>query len=122
MDLFKWAMKLFPYVSSSLISRCLEVAIQCRVLDMRASPYDTRSVSASLLGEPLDMSPVPVETSDGRREYAQLQEDLYQRSLPLRKELLDTYSQVITMLEPFSEAMMKNPIVNSPTIRGDFVF
>lgn len=47
-DLFKWASKLGPYAPSSLVEEALRLAIQCRVLDMRASPYDLRALDPSV--------------------------------------------------------------------------
>jgi len=40
MDLFKYAMKLVPWVDSALVGDILELAVAARTLDMRASPYD----------------------------------------------------------------------------------
>lgn len=40
MDLFKFAMKLVPWVDSVLVGDILELAVAARTLDMRASPYD----------------------------------------------------------------------------------
>ena len=40
MDLFKYAMKLVPWVNSALVGDILELAVAARTLDMRASPYD----------------------------------------------------------------------------------
>ena len=40
MDLYKWAHKLVPAVSSDLVLDCFELARDIRTLDMRASPYD----------------------------------------------------------------------------------
>lgn len=47
-DLFKWACKLGPYAPASLIDEALRLAIQCRVLDMRASPYDLGALDPSI--------------------------------------------------------------------------
>ncbi len=43
MDLFKWALKLHPYVPSELVADALEIALLAREVDMRASPYDLYS-------------------------------------------------------------------------------
>ena len=42
MDLYKWAAKLGPLIESSLLLDCFALAVDARVLDMRASPYDLR--------------------------------------------------------------------------------
>lgn len=47
-DLFKWALKLGPYAPSDLVVEALRLAVQCRVLDMRASPYDLRGLDPSI--------------------------------------------------------------------------
>jgi hypothetical protein len=49
MDLFKFAMKLVPWVDSSLVGDILELAVAARTLDMRASPYDLTVRRASAL-------------------------------------------------------------------------
>jgi len=45
MDLFKWAMKLAPWVDAQLVGDCLELARDARLLDMRASPYDLEGMT-----------------------------------------------------------------------------
>ena len=42
MDLYNWAYKLIPAVSSDLLLDCFDLAWRIRQLDMRASPYDLR--------------------------------------------------------------------------------
>lgn len=64
MDLFKWAYKLDPYVPAELVADCFALALRVRELDMRASPYDLRA---------LGYRPVPIETPQGRAEYAREQ-------------------------------------------------
>lgn len=80
MDLYKWAVKLGPLIDSTLVLDCLELAIDARVLDMRASPYDLRSYG---------FEPIEVETPGGRGEYARAQEAISTRAAPLRSLLLD---------------------------------
>jgi hypothetical protein len=80
MDLYKWAYKLSPLVDSDTVADCFELARDIRALDMRASPYDLAG-----LGYP----PVPVETPDGRAEYAAAQRRFADRAAPLRRRLLD---------------------------------
>jgi len=79
MDLYKWAYKLVPLVSSDLVADCFALAREIRTLDMRASPYDLTD-----LGYP----PVPVETPDGRAEYAAAQRDFAARAAELRAQLI----------------------------------
>ncbi|MGH3875726.1 MAG: 3-methyladenine DNA glycosylase [Actinophytocola sp.] len=80
MDLYKWAYKLDPYVSSDLVADCFELAHDIRVLDMCASPYD--------LGA-LGYDPVRVETAAGRAEYARRQASFVERAAPLRTRLIE---------------------------------
>ena len=61
MDLYKWAYKLNPATPGELLADCLELAIEVRELDMRASPYDLRAHG---------YEPVAVETPEGKSAYA----------------------------------------------------
>jgi hypothetical protein len=79
MDLYKWAYKLSPLVDSELVADCFALARELRELDMRASPYDLTA-----LGFP----PVPVETPEGRAQYAAAQRDFALRAAPLRARLI----------------------------------
>lgn len=79
MDLYKWAGKLWPAVSSSLLLDTFRLARDIRVVDMRASAYDL-----SDWGYP----PIPVETAEGRAEYARLQRGFADRAQPLRNDLI----------------------------------
>ena len=79
MDLYKWAYKLAPTVPSSLVMDCFDLARDIRELDMRASPYD--------LSE-LGYTPVRIETSQGKAEYAAAQRGFAARGQALRERLL----------------------------------
>jgi hypothetical protein len=79
MDLYKWAYKLGPAVPGDLLLDCFELARDVRALDMRASPYDLRH---------LGYDPVPIETADGKAQYATLQRGFAERARPLRARLL----------------------------------
>ena len=79
MDLYKWTYKLSPLVDSELVADCFALARDIRELDMRASPYDL-----SALGFP----PVPVETPEGRAQYAAAQRAFAVRAAPLRERLI----------------------------------
>lgn len=80
MDLYRTAYKLSPMIESELVADCFELARRIRVLDMRASPYDVTS---------LDLTPVAVETTEGRAEYAAAQRGLASAAAPLRNRLLE---------------------------------
>jgi hypothetical protein len=86
MDLYKWAYKLTPLVSSELVADCFELAREIRVLDMRASPYDLSS---------LGFSPVRVETPEGKAEYAAAQRSFATRADPLRRRLLQHVEELL---------------------------
>lgn len=80
MDLYKWATKLWPWVGSEFIVKAFFLALEGRELDMRASPYD-------LAEEGYD--PIRIETEEGRKQYQREQQQLTERSTPLRQELRD---------------------------------
>lgn len=79
MDLYKWAFKLSPLTSSSLVLQCFELARDLRVLDMQASPYDLSA---------LGYEPVRVETPQGRAEYVAWQRAFSERAQPMRRALV----------------------------------
>jgi hypothetical protein len=79
MDLYKWAFKLAPFSPSELVADCFELARDIREVDMRASPYDLRS---------LGFEPIAVETAVGRAEYERLQRAFATRGEPLRAQLI----------------------------------
>jgi len=91
MDLFRYAVKLWPFLPSTLLADALELAIAARVLDMRASPYDV----ASIADERFDLSPVRIETEEGRREYQRQQAALASEAKPVRKRLIEAYDVCI---------------------------
>lgn len=79
MDLYKWAFKLTPAVPSGLVMDCFDLAREIRELDMRASPYDLRE---------LGYEAVPIETPQGKAEYAAAQRAFAARGQALRERLL----------------------------------
>ena len=85
MDLYKWAYKMYPWVSSNLMLKCFKLAFACREVDMKASPYDLRY---------LGYEPIKVETPEGREVYVKEQLRLKNLAAPLRLELLEVYSQI----------------------------
>lgn len=80
MDLYKWAFKLAPFTPSDLVADAFVFAREIRQLDMRASPYDFST---------LGLTPVCLETAEGRAEYEALQRDFSLRSRPLRRRLIE---------------------------------
>lgn len=90
MDLYKWAHKLVPAVSSELVMDCFELARDIRSLDMRAAPYDLRE---------LGYEPVRIETSEGKAQYAAEQRAFSVRGQALRQRLVEAIDRVMA-LEP----------------------
>lgn len=78
MDLYKWAIKLWPWIGSDFIGKAFLLAVEGRELDMRASPYDL---------EDSGFPPICIETEEGRKQYQLEQQQLTERATVLRKEL-----------------------------------
>jgi hypothetical protein len=90
MDLYKWCYKARPIIDSDLTLRCFNLAKEIRLLDMRAAPYELSAWG---------LTPVPIETTDGRAEYARQQRDFSERSNVLRVELRDKLVAALSTLE-----------------------
>ncbi len=85
MDLYKWAFKLFPWISSEIIRSAFFLAVDTRRIDMKASPYDLRDRG---------LEPIKIETTSGRKEYVERQKEIYHRSMPIRRQLIDEYEKL----------------------------
>lgn len=79
MDLFKWAMKAWPWVSAELAADAFELARVARSVDMRASPYDFSAIG---------LRPIAIETAEGRVEYEGEQRRLSGLAEPVRARLI----------------------------------
>lgn len=79
MDVYKWATKLTPIVPSDLTMDCFDLAMEIRLLDMEASPYDLSEY---------DVEPVRIETAAGKTAYLERQRAFAERSNVLRQRLL----------------------------------
>src|SRR6478609_5294995 len=86
MDLYKWAHKLVPVVSSDLVMDCFELARDIRSLDMRAAPYDLRE---------LGYEPVRIETPEGKAQYAAEQRGFSARGQRLRERLATACDHIL---------------------------
>ncbi len=86
MDIYKWAYKLAPAISSELVLQAFELAWQIRQLDMRAAPYDLTDWG---------YRPVSVETSAGKAQYLEMQRDFSHRSQQLRRSLLGQLKELM---------------------------
>ena len=89
MDLYKWTYKLAPWTSGSLLRDAFLLAVETREIDMRASPYDLRS---------LGYEPICIETSEGKNVYARLQRQVYEQGLAVRKRLIDECKRLVNLL------------------------
>lgn len=79
MDLYKWAGKLGPLVPGELFLDTFELAVDARILDMEASPYDCRDHGFGV---------VAIETPEGKAEYVERQRGLAERGTVLRDRLV----------------------------------
>lgn len=86
MDLYKWAFKLYPWISGSLLQSAFFNALEARKIDMQASPYDATEFG---------LEPIKIETEAGRKEYLERQTEIYENSMPIRKELIREYERVL---------------------------
>ena len=87
MDLYKHAFRLTPLVPSELVADCFELALEIRVVDMAASPYDLAD---------LGVDPIRIETAEGKQEYAAAQRDFAQRAAPLRQRLVAATADLLS--------------------------
>ncbi|MDT0195276.1 3-methyladenine DNA glycosylase [Arthrobacter sp. AB6] len=93
MDLYKWAYKLLPALSSELVMDCFELSWRIRAMDMQASPYDLAE-----WGYPA----IPIETPQGKAAYVEYQRSFAAEAAALRERLameLDALSTVPGMTE-----------------------
>lgn len=90
MDLYKWAFKMYPWISTSLILEAFELAVEARYIDMQASPYDLREQG---------MEPIKIETGEGRKEYKLKQEMIYAKGVPVREKIIETMQKLLLIVE-----------------------
>lgn len=86
MDLYKWAFKLYPWISSAVIREAFFNAIAARKIDMQASPYDATEFG---------LEPIKIETEAGRKEYMERQMEIYENSQPVREKVIEGYERVL---------------------------
>lgn len=82
MDLYKWAFKMYPWISSDTIREAFELALEARYVDMKASPYDLSERG---------LEPIKIETEAGRMEYVERQRAIFEKSRPVRARLIGEY-------------------------------
>jgi hypothetical protein len=85
MDVYKWAYKFYPWVSSETILAAFELAYKARYIDMKASPYDLSDQG---------VLPIKIETLDGKQEYKFEQEALSKKAKPIRAQLIEELKQL----------------------------
>lgn len=95
MDLLKYCLKIQPYYDCQLLQQILECAIRSRKLDIRASPYDVQTLYG--------LSPIHVETTDGKKQYRDEQIKCMKQTQPLRIQLLNIYDLFIRMTFPLDK-------------------
>jgi len=89
MDLYKWAYKFYPWISSELIQKAFFNAVETRKVDMQASPYDAREFG---------LEPIKIETESGRKEYLKKQTEIYEQSMPIRQELVEALEDILNQV------------------------
>ncbi|WP_138430418.1 3-methyladenine DNA glycosylase [Fodinibius saliphilus] len=89
MDLYKWAFKMYPWISSNTIRQAFTLALETRIVDMKASPYDLRERG---------LSPIKIETEEGRKEYLEKQRSIFEKSKPIRNTLIKEYKTILNTL------------------------
>jgi len=90
MDIYKWAYKLYPWISSDVIREAFLLAVDARTIDMKASPYDLRDQG---------LEPIRIETEPGRKEYLAHQTDIWERGRPVRRSLIEAYETLFSLLD-----------------------
>lgn len=89
MDLYKWAFKLYPWISSEALRQAFLNAVETRKVDMQASPYDATEFG---------LKPIKIETEAGRAEYLEKQTEIYENSKPIRGKVIEAYERVLEFL------------------------
>jgi hypothetical protein len=87
MDLYKWAFKGFPWVSSDTVFAAFKLACEAREIDMKASPYDLRSQG---------LEPIKIETVEGRAEYLEAQQSIFEKGIPVREKLIEEFEMIVS--------------------------
>ena len=86
MDLYKWAFKGFPWISSDAVFAAFELANEARTVDMKASPYDLREYG---------LEPIKIETEAGRKEYLEAQQTIFEKGIPVREQVINEYEGIL---------------------------
>jgi len=89
MDVYRWAFKRAPWISSRLTMDAFELALEIRQIDMASSPYDLTSAG---------VEPVRVETREGREIFVRAQQNFADRAALLRTRLIEEYELLLERL------------------------
>jgi len=103
MDVYRWSFKRYPWVPSDVLRDAFNLAMDIRTLDMASSPYE--------LGRP-DISPVPVETPEGRQHFAQQQRAFSERAQSIRARLIQSYSVLLEGLWAHESDFANTPVAS----------
>jgi len=90
MDLYKYAQRFAAIVGSEIIRNTFALAKDIRTVDMQTAPYDLAN---------LGVIPIPIETQDGRDEFAKLQMGFAERAQQLRVALIETLKSAYVTAE-----------------------
>ena len=86
MDLYKWAAKSLPWVSSDLLWECFQLALKAREVDMRASPYDLAEFG---------YEPISIESEEGRCKYEREQRAIAEQARSLRQRIIQSLDALL---------------------------
>lgn len=98
MDIYRWAGKLYPWVSSAILADSFLLALRIREVDMRASPYDLAQFG---------LDPIRIETSSGKSEYRTYQQDFFREGRVLRQRLISAVDMLLNALNATTGAEAK---------------
>ncbi|PKD42801.1 3-methyladenine DNA glycosylase [Rhodohalobacter barkolensis] len=90
MDLYKWAYKFYPWISSEILRKTFFNAVETRKIDMQASPYDALEFG---------LQPIKIETEEGRKDYLDKQTKIFERSMPIRQDLIEAMEDLLVRVE-----------------------
>lgn len=88
MDLYKWAFKGFPWISSETVFAAFKLACKAREIDMKASPYDLKEHG---------LEPIRIETEAGRAEYLEAQQAIFEKGIPVRERLIEEFERILSI-------------------------
>ena len=88
MDLYKLAQQLAPILGSEIVREAFALARDIRLVDMQVAPYELRA---------LGVSPIRVETAEGRAEFVVRQREFAKRASDIRENMIRTIEVVVAV-------------------------